>query len=136
MAIGEDDDHWRKVLIHSLAIRRDVFFDAGGFEPHYGDFAGWALDIALRERGHRLTFTPHSAVRHRYTGELGVLREHIRDFAHGEMLFCSRAPAAVRRRYLLDSREWAERATYTRDGARRVLRAALATRRPLRPVVT
>ena len=135
LSVGEDPDHWRKVLIHSLAIRRDVYAQVGGFAPRYGDYAGWALSVALREAGYRLGATPGAPVRHRYTGELGILAEHVRDFARGEMRWCAETPADVRDRYVSEPEEWTERWTYSRDGARQALRATLATRHVDRAVL-
>ncbi len=125
---GADDDHWRKVLIHSLAIRRDVYLEVGGFPARYGDFSAWALAIALREAGHRLGFAHGSAVRHVYTGELGILAEHVRDFARGEMRYCREQPAGLRARYLDEAPEWTGRMASTRSGAAAALRAAVGAR--------
>lgn len=128
--IGQDPEHWNKVLIHSLAIRRDVYLDAGGFDLELGEFAGWALAIELWERGHRLDYTPAPRVRHRYTGDLSELSDHIRDFARGEMRYLASQPHDVWRRYLVPPREWSERGALTRAGARRLPKAALLGGRP------
>jgi hypothetical protein len=125
LRIEEEPEHWRKVLIHSLAVDRVAFLGVGGFAPRYGDFAPWALAIALREAGHRLTFTPRPAVRHIYTGELRLLCDHVRDFGRGEMRFLAETPASTSRRYLSEPEEWKDRWSYTRVGARRVLGVAL-----------
>src|SRR5229473_2274258 len=124
LAEGEADDHWCKVLIHSMALARDVYLEAGGFPARYGDFAPWALAIGLRERGHRVGFTTRSAVRHVYTGELGMLADHVRDFARGEFRFLAEQPASVTERYLHETEEWTTQCGYSRAGARRALRAA------------
>ena len=58
LRIEEEPDHWRKILIHSLAIRRDLYVGAGGLQPVYGDFAPWPLAIALHSEGKRLIFSP------------------------------------------------------------------------------
>jgi hypothetical protein len=130
LAEGEADDHWCKVLIHSMALDRDVYLEAGGFPARYGDFAPWALAIALRERGHRVGFTTRSAVRHVYTGELGLLADHVRDFGRGELRFFAEQPASVTDRYLREAEEWTAHSAYSRAGARRALRAARGARHP------
>jgi len=129
LRIGEELGHWDKVLIHSLAIRSDVFHEVGGFEPGYGDFSPQALSIALWQRGYRLGFTPASAVRHTYTGELGILVQHLRDYGRGEMAFRAQEGATVAARYLEEAWEWTDRWAHTRSGARAGLRAAVASPR-------
>lgn len=129
LRVEEEPDHWPKVLIHSLAIRRDVYLGAGGFPPRYGDFSPWALAIALRENGHRLIYTPRPAVRHSYTGELGELVSHVREFGRCEMRYCWDVPSHVRGRYLEEADEWNDRGSTTRAWALHALRAGLAARR-------
>jgi hypothetical protein len=124
----EDQDHWRKVLIHSLALRRDLYLEAGGLPPRYGDFAPWPLAIALHARGDRLLFSPRPRVRHVYDGDLGQLGSHVRSFGRGEMRYRSEmaeAPAVV---YLDPAVEWDQRLAHTRRGAWRGVRAGLALR--------
>ncbi len=129
MAPEEEPGFWRKVLIHSLAIRTDIYRELRGFPEEYGDFATWALAIALNDAGHRLEYTPKPAVRHAYTGELDVLAHHVRDFAHGEMRYCAAVPETVRPTYLDEVEEWTERFAFSRAGALRALRVGIAGRR-------
>jgi hypothetical protein len=128
LRVGEQADHWSKVLIHSLAIRRDAYLNVRGFDVQLSDFAPWALSIALREHGYRLDYTPAPRVRHRYTGELEVLSDHIRDFVRGELRYLSSRPQEVWSRYLNPPPEWFSAAALTRSGARRLFRTALVAR--------
>lgn len=129
LRVEEDPDHWRKILIHSLAIRRDLYLDLGGLPPAYGDFAPWPLAIALHSEGQRLVFSPRPRVRHVYDGDLEQLGSHIRSFGCGEMRYRSEAPGELAGRYLEPAVEWEQRLGHTRAGARRALRAAIALRR-------
>jgi len=130
LRVEEDQDHWRKILIHSLAIRRDLYLAAGGLPPAYGDFAPWPLAIALHSRGERLRFSPRPRVRHVYDGDLEHLGAHVRSFGRGEMRYRSEAPDEVASRYLDWAVEWEQRLAHTRRGARRALRAGIALRHP------
>ena len=114
----------------SVAIRTSVLRAAGGFPARYGDFAPWALAIALREGGHRLGFSSRSAVHHHYTGEVPELLRHVRDFALGEMRYWQEAPRELCSAYLDEPEEWAARGETSRTGARRLLRQLLAARVP------
>ncbi len=129
LRVEEDPDHWRKILIHSLAIRRDLYLDAGGLQPVYGDFAPWPLAIALHSDGQRLVFSPRPRVRHVYDGDLDELRSHVRSFGRGEMRFRSEVPVQVAGSYLDPAVEWEQRLEHTRAGARRALLAAIALHR-------
>ena len=126
---GEDTTHWNKVLIHSLALRPDVYAEGGGLDNTYGDFCPWVLSVALWERGHRLGFAEDVQVRHIFDGDLDEIHEHVRRCGGGEMVFRMRA-AAVADKYLDETCDWTQRWTYTRDVARERLRAAVAVLRP------
>jgi hypothetical protein len=130
LAVEKDPEHWRKVLIHSLAISRDIYLEGGGLPPRYGDFAPWPLAISLHSRGRRLVFSPRPRVRHVYDGDLRQLGAHVRSFGQGEMRYRSEAPAEVSEQYLEPAAEWEQRLQYTRAGALRGLHAALALRHP------
>jgi hypothetical protein len=128
LRVEEEEGHWRKVLVHCLAIDRQVFLKAGGFAHRYGAFSPWALSIALYEAGHRLAYAPGPAVSHMYTGELGGHAEHVRDFARGEMAYHADTRPEQRAPYLTEAEEWTGRWAYTRPLAREAIRAALAAR--------
>ena len=128
LRVEEDPDHWRKILIHSLAIRRQLFLDEGGLPPVYGDFAPWPLAIALHSGGQRLAYSPRPRVRHVYDGDLDQLASHVRSFGRGEMRYRTEVPAELAERYLDPALEWEQRLDHTRAGARRALRMAVALR--------
>ena len=128
LRVEEDPDHWRKILIHSLAIRRQLFLEEGGLRPVYGDFAPWPLAIALHSGGQRLVYSPRPRVRHVYDGDLDQLASHVRSFGRGEMRYRSEVPADLAARYLDPAVEWEQRLGHTRAGAWRALRAGLALR--------
>lgn len=128
LRIEEDQDHWRKVLIHSLALRRDLYLAAGGLPPDYGDFAPWPLAIALHSAGKRLIFSPRPRVRHVYDGDLRHLGAHVRSFGRGEMRYRSEVPEDLARRYLDPALEWEQRLAHTRAGAWRGVRAGIVLR--------
>ena len=124
----EDPDHWRRILVHSLAMRRDLYLDAGGLPPRFGDFGAWVLAIALDRRAERLIFSPRPRVHHVYDGDFHHIRAHLLSFGRGEMLYRSESPPELSEKYLEPAIEWEQRLQYTRAGARRAVRAALALR--------
>lgn len=128
LAPEKEPGHWRKVLIHSLAIRTQLYLDAGGLPPRYGDFSPWVLAIALVERGERLVYSPRPAVRHVYNGDLNHLGAHIRDWNRGQLLFCAETPRERWEPYVPVLPEWKDRLALSRRGALAALRAALALR--------
>ncbi len=130
IVLEEDPNHWRKILVHSLALRRDLYLDAGGLPPRYGAFGAWVLGIVLDARGERLEFSPRPRVRHVYDGHLSHVREHLFSFGRGETRYRSDVPESLAEHYLGITHEWEERLAHTRDGARRALRAAVALRHP------
>ncbi len=124
----EDPHHWRKVLIHSLVLRREAFLEAGGTPSRYGDFCTWVLAIELHRRGMEVVYSPRPKVRHTYDGDLDHVAPFVRSFRRGEVLYREeQGPEAVNG-YLEWVPEWERRLEYTREGARRAVRAALAMR--------
>ena len=83
----EEPDHWRRVLVHSLALHRETYLAAGGLPPRYGDFGAWVLAIELDGRGEHVAFSPRPRVRHVYDGDLGHIRAHLLTFGRGEIRF-------------------------------------------------
>jgi hypothetical protein len=123
----EDPSHWRKVLIHGFGIRREIFLAAGGFPARYGDFSPWALSIALWERGERSAYSDRPRATHVYDGDLQKLGPYVRNFSRGEMRFWREQPGRAAR-FLDWPTEWPEPAQYSRAGAVRAIRAAVALR--------
>jgi hypothetical protein len=128
LAPEKEPDHWRKILIHSLAIRRQLYLDAGGLPPRYGDFSPWVLAMALVERGEQLVYSPRPAVRHVYDGDLDHLGSHVRDWNRGQLLFCADTPRDYWGPYVPVLAEWEGRLALSRRGAREACRAALRLR--------
>jgi hypothetical protein len=124
----EDPEHWRKVLIHSLAVRRDLFLEAGGTPSRYGDFCTWVLAISLDRRGSRIAYSPKPRVSHTYDGDLDHVDPFVRSFRRGEVLYRIEQPPEALNGYLEWVPEWERRLEYTRSGARLALRSALALR--------
>lgn len=136
LEVEREPGHWRKVLIHDTAIRRDLYRECGGLPPAYGDFAPWVLAIALHSRGERLIFSPRTRVRHVYDGDLDHVGSHVRSFGRGEMRYRGEHDG-VADRYLVHAEEWEQRLSTSRAGALRALRAALVLRHrgALRPAL-
>jgi hypothetical protein len=124
----KDPGHWRKILIHSLAIRRQLYLDAGGLPPRYGDFSPWVLAMALTERGEQLVYSARPAVKHVYDGDLDHLGSHVRDWNRGQLLFCAETPREYWAPYVPVLAEWEARLALSRSGAREACRAALRLR--------
>ncbi|HET8975411.1 MAG TPA: glycosyltransferase family 2 protein [Solirubrobacterales bacterium] len=128
LELEREPEHWRKVLIHDTAIRRELYRECGGLPPDYGDFAPWVLAIALHTRGEVLVHSPRTRVRHVYDGDLEHLGSHVRSFGRGEMRYRSEQLDGLADRYLVHAEEWEQRLSLSRDGATRAVRAALALR--------
>jgi Glycosyl transferase family 2 len=124
----EGPDHWRRVLVHSLALHRQTYLDAGGLPPRYGDFGAWVLAIELDQRGDRVAFSPRPRVRHVYDGDLRHIRAHLLTFGRGEIRFRDDAAERLAANYLGLTAEWEDRLAHTRSGARRALRSAIVLR--------
>ena len=119
-----------EILIHSLALRRDLFLEAGGTPSRYGDFCTWVLAITLHQRGVRLAYSPRPRVHHTYDGDLDHVEPFIRSFRRGDVLYRTDNPPERLNGYLEWVPEWEGRLEYTRSGAWRALRARIGMRHP------
>ncbi|HET9121338.1 MAG TPA: hypothetical protein VFN72_12485 [Solirubrobacterales bacterium] len=124
----EDPEHWRKVLIHSLALRRAIFLEAGGTPSRYGDFCTWVLAISLHRSGMRMAYSPKPRVSHTYDGDLEHVAPFIRSFRRGEVLYRTERPPQEQNGYLEWVPEWERRLEFTRSGGWRALRAGMTLR--------
>lgn len=124
----EDPTHWRKVLIHSLALRRDIFVEAGGTPSRYGDFCTWVLAIELDRLGWKPAYSPRPRVRHTYDGDPDHIRPFVRSFRRGEVLYRTERLEERLDSYLEWVPEWEGRLEFTRAGALEAVRATLALR--------
>jgi predicted dehydrogenase len=123
--------HWCKVILRAIAIDRQVYLDAGGFETEYDRFAEFALAAKLHASGKRLGYAPGAAVKHAYTTSFSELEPPVVDFLNGEMEYRRDYPPAYCERYFGVPREWTERRLLSREGARGAW--ALSARALLRP---
>jgi hypothetical protein len=80
-------DDWRKVILRAFGVRRDLYFDAGGFDHRYHRFAEWLLAARLHAKGHRLDYAPGVGVLHQYATSFGLLDAFNKEFTDGECLF-------------------------------------------------
>jgi glycosyltransferase involved in cell wall biosynthesis len=116
---------WRKTLWRGFAICRDIYLEAGGFEPAFNHFAEWALGAKLHSRGRRLGYAARATVRHPYTTGSMQLFRVIRDFVRGECAYRASYPREYCERYFGYAEEWAQREASRPALARATCRASL-----------
>src|SRR5208283_1389009 len=61
---GLAPDHWEKVSIRGIAIRRSLYFAAGGMPGRFGPFAEALLSARLHAGGHKVGSIPAVGLRH------------------------------------------------------------------------
>jgi glycosyltransferase involved in cell wall biosynthesis len=81
-------DDWNKVRARGFAIRRDAYWDVGGFDWPYELFAEAVLSARLHSRGHRVGHITESGVRHINTETLGELLGNAWSYSWGECSYC------------------------------------------------
>lgn len=90
---------WRKVTIRGIALRRNAYLDAGGFEHRFGCFAETAMAAALADRGQRLGYAPEAAIKHYDATRLGQLTDYVREYREGEIAYRASHPPEYCERY-------------------------------------
>ena len=147
---------------NSVAFRRDVLLDVGGYDPQLGNGTptrsaeDWELFLRLLRRGHAIAYQPSALVHHTHRRDYDELRRQVHDYGVGIAAALARTVARepsslgeiARRvpagaRHLLSSRSSKNRnwtASYPRDLRRAELRglsrgaaAYLRSRRTARP---
>jgi hypothetical protein len=77
-------DDWRKLSVHGMALRRDLYLALGGFQHRHGRFAEMLLAAALRDAGHELGYARESVVTHHYRETLGELIDGTDEYVRSE----------------------------------------------------
>jgi hypothetical protein len=89
-------DDWRKVSVHSFALRRDVYLEVGGLNPRYGIFAEMILSAELWRRGYRAGLADAPPVAHLFDGSPREVVEYLGDAVAGEMRYYRDHPRGPR----------------------------------------
>ncbi|MBM3982061.1 MAG: hypothetical protein FJ304_17720 [Planctomycetes bacterium] len=86
-ALYHAPDDWRKLNVHSCALRRTEYLAAGGFRTHYGVFSEMLLADALWRRGVRPVRADVPAVAHLFSGSPPDVKAYQRDVVAGELRY-------------------------------------------------
>ncbi|HSI38400.1 MAG TPA: hypothetical protein VK946_04955 [Methylotenera sp.] len=78
---------WQKVVDQCFLVRRDAYFEAGGFRPSFGHFAEWLLAAEMHRLGKVIGIYSPIVISHYYTGDLQDLQGFTLDFARGQIKY-------------------------------------------------
>jgi GT2 family glycosyltransferase len=87
---------WRKLSVHGMALRRDLFLALGGLQHHFGRFAEMLLAAALRDAGHELGYARESVVTHHYRDSLQELIDGTAEYVMSECQYRAANPGPDR----------------------------------------
>jgi hypothetical protein len=87
---------WRKLSVHGMALRRDVYLGVGGLQYRYGRFAEMLLAAALRDAGHELGHVRDSRVTHHYRESLQEIIDGTDEYVASECLYRAANPGPDR----------------------------------------
>ncbi len=76
--------HWRSISLRGLAIRRDLFFELGGFRAAHERFCEMALGAALHLGGHRIVQSEEPLVLHGNAPTTADLGAALRNCGRGQ----------------------------------------------------
>jgi Nucleotide-diphospho-sugar transferase len=76
---------WPRLHRTAFAIRRDIFDEAGPFEPRYGQFAPALLSADLDRKGLSISLVPASCVNHFLPSEMSEHHADTADYVRGEL---------------------------------------------------
>jgi predicted dehydrogenase len=78
---------WQKVILRAFAIRRQLYFEVGGYLHQYSRFSEWLFAATLHQRGHAVAYLPGVGVTHLYGGDYPLFDHFIQEFTDGECKF-------------------------------------------------
>jgi hypothetical protein len=102
------EDHWMKVILRGVAIRKAAYMDVGGFHYKYDRFSEWLLAAMLHAKGYRLGYAPKVRVRHCYNDNFQLLEFYIKTFTIGECVYRLEGDPELCQRYFAVPSEWNE----------------------------
>jgi hypothetical protein len=119
------NDAWRRVSLRGLALRRDLWRSAGGFEVGCGRFAEAVLGARLGRLGQPIGEAPTARVRHANCSSYAELAEPLRGLGRGQAAWRERCERQLEVDFLPPLPEWCERARWHRPHARHLAGVAL-----------
>lgn len=112
-------EHFAKVFIRAVGMRRDVYFNVGGFKTRYSRFAEWLLAAELKHQGYQLLYAPGVGVTHIYSDSFKGLTQAIKEFTEGECQFrLDNIDSTFCQEYFGDPAEWHNAMNHNNDDKR------------------
>jgi predicted dehydrogenase len=84
--------HWAKVYSRGFGVRKSIYFEVGGFQHRYRDFAEPLIAATLKEKGYELGYAPGVALQHLDADSFPLIQGFVKDFTNGESLFRLEGP--------------------------------------------
>ena len=103
---GMNEHPWRKVLDQCFVVRRQAYFEAGGFDPAFGHFAEWLIAARFYDLGLKIGYAPTVRIHHVYIGDFGEWHHFTADFVHGQMAYLALEPSDPLRTMFDEVPEW------------------------------
>ena len=122
---GMAEHPWRKVLDQCFVVRKNAYFEAGGFDPSFGHFAEWLIAARFYALGLTIGYARDARIHHMYIGKFDEWRRFTADFFHGQMRYVAQEPADPLRPMFDEVPEWSMRRQFDRAVAFRVCRMLL-----------
>lgn len=120
----EDEPYWNFVRKRAFAIRRSLYFEAGGFEHEFEYFSERAFARTLFNMGHRSEFILDALIFHYNTSSLSSMREHHEDYARGMCRYRETVPSHEAEQSFGPNPIWDEREWYRSGSRMQFLRSA------------
>ena len=112
------EDAWRRVSLRGLALRRDLWRAAGGFQDGCGRFAEAVLGVRLGRLGHAVGAAATARVHHGNCGSFAELAPPLCGLGRGQAAWRERCERGLEREFLPPLAEWSERGRWHRAHAR------------------
>lgn len=116
---------WRKVLFRGVAIERDVYFAAGGFDERYNRFTDWILAARLDEQGYKLGYAQASSLVHYYSTSYRQFFTPVKEHVLDEYEYRTTHSPNFCHRYFGTHPDWSGRDMFRADLARDAVRVLL-----------
>ncbi|HXO20655.1 MAG TPA: glycosyltransferase family A protein [Thermoanaerobaculia bacterium] len=124
-AAAQPAEAWHRVSLRGLAVRREIWRAAGGFEVACGRFAEAVLAVRLGRLGYAIEPVESASVRHANCARPRELAAALRPLGSGQAAWRERCERGLEEDFLPPLPEWSERARWHRRHARHLARVAI-----------
>jgi hypothetical protein len=117
----DNPTYWAKITLHAFGIKKQTYFDVGGFAHRYNRFAYWIFGADFHRMGYSLGYAPGVGVAHLFVDSFKPLDHFFAECVSGEVQFRLTENNQYYESYFGKPREWFHLQKYNPELSKTIL---------------